>query len=106
VIPKAQAAGNPLRDGRSGQRLRTLFERVDQRELQTLAANLDEAEDAGWISQNAARGRRTREPRERRRIPARWTLTSYSTFSTPLGNWAQRVTGARRSSEVRYAPPS
>jgi integrase len=37
------------------------------RPLQTLARILDEAEDGDWIDRNPARGRRMREPRERRR---------------------------------------
>jgi integrase len=35
--------------------------------LRTLALILDEAEDAGWVTRNVARGRRTREPVERRK---------------------------------------
>jgi integrase len=35
--------------------------------LRTLAAVLDEAEDHGWIARNVARGRRSREPVQRRK---------------------------------------
>ncbi len=35
--------------------------------LQMLAQILDDAEDAGWVDRNVARGRRVREPSERRR---------------------------------------
>lgn len=63
----AAQAGRPLRDVRTGQPLRTLANASINKTLQTLALVLDEAEDAGWIERNAARGKRTREPSERRR---------------------------------------
>ena len=66
-IRKAAEDGRPLRDPRTGQRLRTLSNDSINKTLRTLALILDEAEDAGWIERNAARGRRTREPLERRR---------------------------------------
>ena len=46
--------------------LRTLSNESINKTLRTLALILDEAEDAGWIERNVARGRRTREKQERR----------------------------------------
>jgi integrase len=66
-IRTAAEAGRPLRDARTGQRLRTLGNRSINETLRTLALILDDAEDAGWVERNVARGRRTREPLERRR---------------------------------------
>ena len=66
-IRAAAEAGSPLRDPRTGQALRTLSNESINKTLRTLAAILDEAEDAGWVPRNVARGRRTREPLERRR---------------------------------------
>jgi Phage integrase SAM-like domain len=66
-IRTASAAGQPLRDARSRQPLRTLSNESINKTLRTLAMILDEAEDRGWVDRNVARGRRTREPRERRR---------------------------------------
>lgn len=65
-IRTAEETGRPLRDTRTGQRLRTLSNDSINKTLRTLAVILDEAEDAGWIERNVARGRRTREPLERR----------------------------------------
>jgi hypothetical protein len=65
-IRAAADAGKPLRDQR-GQPLRALGNRSINTTLRTLAAVLDEAEDAGWVSRNVARGRRMREPVERSR---------------------------------------
>jgi integrase len=65
-IRTASEAGRPLRDERSEQRLRTLSNESINKTLRTLAMILDEAEDRGWVDRNVARGRRTREPRERR----------------------------------------
>jgi integrase len=65
-IRDAESAGKPLRDARSGQRLRTLSNESINKTLRTLALILDEAEDAGWIERNVARGRWTREKPERR----------------------------------------
>jgi hypothetical protein len=66
-IRAAAEAGTPLLDVRNGQRLRTLSNDSINKTLRTLAAILDEAEDAGWVARNVARGRRSREPLERRR---------------------------------------
>jgi integrase len=66
-IRQAAETHRPLRDPRTGQRLRTLSNDSINKTLLTLAQILDEAEDAGWIERNVARGRRTREPLERRR---------------------------------------
>lgn len=65
-IRNAAEAGRPLRDARNGRRLRTLSNESINKTLRTLALILDEAEDAGWVDRNLARGRRTREPLERR----------------------------------------
>jgi integrase len=65
-IRAAAEAGAPLRDGTSGLPLRTLSNDSINKTLLTLSAILDEAEDAGWIARNVARGRRTREPIKRR----------------------------------------
>lgn len=64
-IRSAAQAGRPLRDARTGQALRTLANASINKTLQTLAMILDDAEDAGWIERNIARGRRMREPSER-----------------------------------------
>lgn len=69
AIRSAAEAGTPSRD-RRGQRLRPLGNRSINATLRTLAAILDEAEDAGWIGRNVARGRRTREPVERKKVDA------------------------------------
>ena len=66
-ILTAAEAGRPLRDPRTGQKLRTLSNESINKTLRTLALVLDEAEDQGWIERNPARGRRSREPVERRR---------------------------------------
>jgi hypothetical protein len=61
-IRAARRSGAPLRDTGTGQPLRTLSNDSINKTLNTLAAILDEAEEAGWIARNVARGRRTREP--------------------------------------------
>lgn len=66
-IRAAADAGKPLADSRNGRRLRTLGNESINKTLRTLAQILDEAEDATWIDRNPARGRRSREPLERRR---------------------------------------
>jgi integrase len=66
-IRAAAEAGTPLNDPRTSQKLRTLSNESINKTLRTLAAILDEAEDAGWVPRNVARGRRTREQLERRR---------------------------------------
>jgi integrase len=63
----AAGAGKPLRDPRNGLRVRTYSNESINKTVRTLALILDEAEDAGWVDRNVARGRRTREPLERRR---------------------------------------
>ncbi len=65
-IRNAADAGRPLGDPRTGQALRTLGNTSINKTLQTLAMVLDDAEDAGWIARNLARGRRVREPAQRR----------------------------------------
>jgi integrase len=66
-IRAAAEAETPLKDPRTGQALRTLSNESINKTLRTLAVILDEAEDAGWVPRNVARGRRTREQPERRR---------------------------------------
>jgi len=66
-IRAAADAGTPLRDPRTRQPLRTLSNESINKTLRTLASILDEAEDVGFVTRNVARGRRTREPLERRR---------------------------------------
>ncbi len=66
-IRAAAEAGRPLRDPRTGRQLRTLSNESINKTLRTLASVLDEAEDVGFVTRNVARGRRTREPLERRR---------------------------------------
>jgi integrase len=63
-IRAAIEAGEPFRD-RRGRPLRPLSNSSINKTLLTLAAVLDDAEDAGWVQRNVARGRRTREPVER-----------------------------------------
>jgi hypothetical protein len=69
-IRAARDAGVPLTDPGSGAPLRTLSNDSINKTLRTLAAILDEAEDAGWVARNVARGRRTREPVEHRSADA------------------------------------
>lgn len=66
-IQAAADAGRPLRDPRTGLAVRTLSNGSINKTLRTLAMVLDDAEDAGWVDRNVARGRRSREPVERRR---------------------------------------
>jgi integrase len=65
-IRRSAERGAPLKDQRTGQRIRTLSNTGINKTLRTLAQVLDEAEDAGWIDRNAARSKRSREPAERR----------------------------------------
>jgi integrase len=67
TIVAAADAGKPLLDQRTRQPLRTLGNDSINKTLRTLAAVLDEAEDQGWIARNVARGRRAREPVQRRK---------------------------------------
>jgi hypothetical protein len=69
-VRASRRAGAPVRDTRRGQTLRTLSNDSINKTLNTLAAILDEAEDAGWIARNVARGRRPREPVARQRRDA------------------------------------
>lgn len=61
------ANGRPATDPTSGKPLRTISNDSINKTLRTLALILDEAEDAGWVNRNVARGRRTREPVRRRK---------------------------------------
>jgi integrase len=67
AISAAADAGQPLLDPRARQPLRPLGNDSINKTLRTLAAVLDEAEDHGWIARNVARGRRMREPVQRRK---------------------------------------
>jgi hypothetical protein len=67
TIVAAADAGKPLLDQRTRQPLRTLGNDSINKTLRTLAAVLDEAEDQGWTARNVARGRRAREPVQRRK---------------------------------------
>ena len=64
-IRAAIEAGEPMRDPSTGRPLRPISNSSINKTLLVLAAGLDDAEDAGWIQRNVARGRRTREPVER-----------------------------------------
>jgi integrase len=66
-IRAAEQVGRPILDPRNDRRIRTLGNESINKTLRTLAQILDEAEEAGWIDRNPARGRKTREPLERRR---------------------------------------
>jgi integrase len=66
-IRAAERAESPIIDPRNGRRIRTLGNESINKTLRTLAQILDEAEEASWIDRNPARGRKTREPLERRR---------------------------------------
>jgi integrase len=66
-IRAALEAGEPIRD-RTGRALRPIANSSINKTLLTLAAVLDDAEDAGWVQRNVARGRRTREPVTRRHV--------------------------------------
>jgi hypothetical protein len=67
AISAAADAGQSLFDPRTRQPLRALGNDSINKTLRTLAAVLDEAEDHGWIARNVARGRRMREPVQRRK---------------------------------------
>jgi Phage integrase, N-terminal SAM-like domain len=66
-IRAAADGGKPLRNPRTGLRIRTLGNESINKTLLVLAQVLDEAEDATWIDRNPARRRRMREPAERKR---------------------------------------
>lgn len=67
TIRAAAEAGRPLISRRTRSPLRPLGNDSINRTLRTLAAVLDDAEDQGWIDRNVARGRRMREPVQRRK---------------------------------------
>ena len=102
-IRVAREAGTPLRDARTGQRLRTLSNDSLNKTLRTLALILDEAEDAGWVTRNVARGRRTREPLERQRHDALEPdeLLSLLEAASQLDNQRHRPETLTRAREVR-----
>lgn len=102
-IRLAREAGRPLRDTRTGQLLRTLSNDSLNKTLRTLALILDEAEDAGWVTRNVARGRRTREPVERHRRDALEPdeLLSLLEAASQLDNQRHRPETLARAREVR-----
>jgi integrase len=67
-IRAALEADDPIIDRSTGRPLRPISNSTINKTLLTLAAVLDDAEDAGWVQRNPARGRRTREPTERRHV--------------------------------------
>ena len=95
-IRNAAAAGQPLRDASTGQPLRTLSNESINKTLRTLAAILDEAEDAGWVTQNVARARRMREPLERRRPAGALDVDEF----LDLLNAASRLDASRHRDET------
>jgi integrase len=68
LIRAALEAGKPIADRSTGRPLRPLSNSSINKTLLTLAAVVDDAEDAGWVQRNVARGRRTREPVERHHV--------------------------------------
>lgn len=66
-VRASRTNGTPATDLTTRTPLRTLSNDSINKTLRTLALILDEAEDAGWVSRNVARGRRTREPVQRRK---------------------------------------
>jgi integrase len=95
-IRAAEAAGRPLRDASNGRRLRTLSNESINKTLQTLAVILDEAEDAGWITQNVARARRMREPPQRRRATGALDVDEFLDLLDAAG----RLDGSRHKEET------
>lgn len=102
-IRAARQAGTPLRDSRTGQTLRTLSNDSINKTLRTLAVILDEAEDAGWITRNVARGVRTRELVERKRRDGLEPdeLVSLLDAASELDNQRHRPQTLAQASEVR-----
>lgn len=103
-IRTAEEGETPLRDARSGQRLRTLSNDSINKTLRTLALILDEAEDAGWITRNPARGQRTREPSERRPPGGALDvdeLLSMLEAATQLDNDRHKATTMEKAARVR-----
>jgi integrase len=95
-IRAAREAGKPLVDPRTGQRLRTLGNESINKTLRTLAQILDEAEDASWIDRNPARGKRAREPQERRRRSGALDLDEFIS----LLDAAEQMDQARHSAKT------
>jgi integrase len=103
-IRAAAAAGNPLRDPRTGHTLRPLGNESINKTLRTLALVLDEAEDEGWIERNVARGRRMRETVERRRTTGVLDVDEFLALleaASELDNERHRPTTLERAAEVR-----
>ena len=102
-VRASRRAGAPVRDTRTGQTLRTLSNDSINKTLNTLAAILDEAEDAGWIARNVARGRRTREPvaRQRRDALEPDEFLSLLEAASQLENQRHRPQTLARAHEVR-----
>src|SRR5205085_1357903 len=95
-IRTAEAAGQRLNDISTGRRLRPLSNESINKTLHLLAAILDEAEDAGWITQNVARGKRMRETPERRRATGALDVDEFLDLLTA----GVRLDGARHKTET------
>lgn len=95
-IRTAEAAGQPLHDISTGKRLRPLSNESINKTLHLLAAILDEAEDAGWVTQNVARGKRMRETPERRRVTGALDVDEFLDLLAA----AIRLDGARHKDET------
>lgn len=93
-IRAAAESGAPLKDPRTSQPLRTLSNESINKTLRTLAAILDEAEDAGWVPRNVARGRRTRE-----------TARTQATAPNPRGRRVPVAARGRRPPRPRAPSP-
>jgi hypothetical protein len=102
-IQAARQAGRLLLDPRSRQPLRALSNDSINKTLRTLALVLDEAEDGGWVQRNVARGRRAREPVERRRHDPIEPdeLISLLEAATQLDSQRHRATTLARAAQVR-----
>lgn len=104
AIRAAAEAGKPMIDQRTKQPLRQLGGDSINKTLRTLAAVLDEAEDRGWIERNVARGRRAREPVQRRRgeILQPADFVSLLEAAAVLDTQRHSVRTLERADEVRF----
>lgn len=103
-IRAAAEAGHPLRDPKTGQPLRTLSNESINKTLRTLASVLDDAEDVGFVTRNVARGRRAREPLERRRPRGVIEVDEFLSLldaATQLDRERHRPATLARAAEVR-----
>lgn len=102
VIRARHEAGDPIRD-RTGRRLRPISNSSINKTVLTLAAVLDDAEDAGWVQRNVARGRRTREPVERHHadVLAPEEFESLLETASELDGQQHRAQTIERAEQVR-----